>query len=285
MEARNGQVPSLRVGKIPRRGRRAKAEEARVEARPKRRVTRKAKSIDVDELVDKYGRDVLERLGVDQLGLGEGLLLNLARDVIEALTAGTTSKPDLETLLRRLERNKQALMELVSYKLAASLDSLSEQQLEFVVNNGGRSIVGEVPRLYKSAKSHGREDLIDTLRALWNKYGKRSPVTCPKCGFDSIMPDHGCFVCGHVVSERYIRERTSFDSMFKEFVKVADTAALSDLANIGYILISSRGLVHPRSREAQRGEVLIPVTLNSKDLSLIFEEISEREGRKANREV
>jgi hypothetical protein len=219
---------------------------------------------------------VYDALGLSQLGLDDEKSRKIVLDVLDFVTQGLSSKPDLETVLRRIRRFKPQVNELISLRLLELVEKPTREQLEFIIYNGGRSVVNEVGKLYKLAREYGREDLISVLQYAWSKFGIRSPVQCPKCGFNSIMPDYSCFVCGAVVGEKYIREALGFSEKFRLFIETGSVSELRVAAERGYVLLGEDGVHHPLYKPPKPA-LLFQVYLKPDEISTIIQEINSRE--------
>ncbi len=194
------------------------------------------------------------------------------------LYGGLSTKPKLDAVLKKIKRYRDKVSALISVMLLENLKNLNEEQLEFIVQSGGQLIVPEISRLYALLKKIGRNDLISYLEYVWEKYGRPSPVRCPKCGFRAIMPDFTCHICGHVVNEEYVRRELNFKEKFKMYVEQASVAELRDVMELGYVLVGEDGVKSPRYKHKLLFEkkYYYPIYLKRKDIALILEEISKR---------
>jgi hypothetical protein len=219
---------------------------------------------------------VYDALGFSQLGLDDEKSRRIILDVLDLVTQGLSSKPDLETVLRRIRRFKPQVNELISLRLLELVEKPTREQLEFIIYNGGRAVVNEVSKLYKLAREYGREDLISALQYAWSKFGIRSPVQCPKCGFNSIMPDYSCFVCGAVVGEKYIREALGFSEKLRLFIETGSVSELRVAVERGYVLLGEDGVHHPLYKPP-KPTLLFQVYLKPGEISTIIQEIDNCE--------
>ncbi len=242
----------------------------------KRRRRRRHKTIDLDSLAEQYKEYVIEALGISYLELPQRVLDEISKEVVNAVVTSTSYKPSVDTIVKRINRYRKQLYKIVSAKILESIDKLTIDQLEFVIGNGEEVLIQYIQDLYKLAKKYNREDLVSMLQFVWEKYGRPTPIQCPKCGFRTIMPDYGCMVCGYVVSENYIREQLNFEERFIEFIKTASVAQLRDIMDIGFILVSDVDMKSPRERIDPSIRIYYPIYLRSNELSLIMEEISSR---------
>jgi ribosomal protein L37E len=194
------------------------------------------------------------------------------------LYGGLSSKPQLEAVMRKIKRYRDKVYPVIALRLLENIREPSQDQLEFIIQNGGPSIIGEIDRLYRLAKKMGREDLIGYLSYVWEKYGRPTPVRCPRCGFRAVMPDYTCLVCGYVVSEDYVREQLGFDEKFRIYVEQASVAELRDVLELGYVLVGEDGVVSPRYgfKVVDTRKYYYRIYLKKKDRALVMEAISKR---------
>ncbi|MEM4528612.1 MAG: hypothetical protein QXS23_05425 [Desulfurococcaceae archaeon] len=218
-------------------------------------------------------------LGIgEEVDISEDLARVIIRDVLETVTSGYSSKPDLEAIIRRIRRNRDMIYELIVSKILEHVEKPTPRQLEFIICNGGKAIIPEINRLYKLVLLNNREDLMMVLRYVWEKYGPRGFVQCPRCGFKAISPDNHCIICGHVVTDSYIKSALGFEEKFKTYVKIASVAELRDVLQLGYILVGEKGVYSPRSSRARiENTILYTVYLGKSEVSAIIEEINSRD--------
>ena len=202
----------------------------------------------------------------------------IVRDIVEMIASEYISRPSAETVLKKAKRNLPALLEYTVSKLLEYVKKPTPQQLEYIVLHGSKAILPEIEKLYKLALLYNRRDLIDQLKYIWNTYGPKGMVKCPKCGFNAITPDNSCHICGHVVTEDYIRKALGFDEKFELYVKTASVAELNEVLKYGYVLIGEKGVYYPRSPRARlENPILYVVHLTSNEISRITEEVNSRE--------
>jgi len=242
----------------------------------KKRRRRKIKTIDIGGIAEKYYNEFYEALGLEHLSINEKLGKELIKSVLDMIITSSSYKPSLNVLLKRIDRHRRKINKLISAILLESLSSLNTEQLEFIINYGEEVIIPYISDLYKYALKHGREDLIGYLQYLWDKYGRKSSIQCPKCGFYSIMPDLSCIVCGHIVSEEYIRERLGFDEKFNEYLSNASVARLREVIDIGFVLVSDIDIKSPREKIDLATRIYFPIYLKPYEISKIIEEIHSR---------
>ncbi|WFO76120.1 hypothetical protein J4526_04610 [Desulfurococcaceae archaeon MEX13E-LK6-19] len=226
----------------------------------------------------QYKDHIVEALGLDFLGLDERVIERIVKDLMDAVVTSTSYKPSLDVILKRIERHKKQLYKIIVYNMLENIPvkKMSMQQLEFVINYGEEVLIPYIDELYKVAVANNRDDLVSMLQYIWEKYGRPSPIACPKCGFRSVMPDLSCLVCGYVVKEDYVREKLDFDTKFMEYIKSASVAELREVLDIGFVLLSETCIKSPKERIDPSREFFYQIYLKPRDVSLILEEISNR---------
>ncbi|ADI32288.1 hypothetical protein [Staphylothermus hellenicus] len=241
----------------------------------KKKKRRKKKVLDLDVLAKKLVNDISEYTGMDTLQLPDKLKQKITREILDIVITSTSYRPSTDTILKRIARNRELINMLIAAHMLEELNDFTDEQLEFIVYYGKRMIIPEISRLYRILVKKNRKDLISYLQYVWEKYGRPSPVKCPKCGFNAIMPDYTCYICGHTVTETYIREQIGFDEKLREFVKEASVAELREVLEYGFVFVSREGIKTPRSK-IDPLKIYYQIYLKPKDIALIKEEISNR---------
>jgi len=242
----------------------------------KKRRRRKIKTIDIGGIVEKYYNDFYEALGLESLSINEKLGKELIKSVLDMIITSSSYKPSLDVLLKRISRHRREINKLISATLLESLSNFNIEQLEFIINYGEEVTIPYISELYKHALKYGREDLVGYLRYLWDKYGRKSPIQCPKCGFYSIMPDLSCIVCGYIVSEDYIREKLGFSEKFNEYLSNTSVARLREIMDLGFVLVSDIDIKSPKEKIDLVTRIYFPIYLKPNEISKIIEEIHNR---------
>ncbi len=251
--------------------------------KPKKKKKRKKKVLNIDALADKLTKEVSEFLGLDTLALPDSLLQDVVREIMHIVITSTSYKPSTDTILKRINRHSEIVNMIIASKMLEKLKDFTDEQLEFIVYNGKKMIVPEISRLYKILKKKGREDLLSYLQYVWETYGRPSPIRCPKCGFRSIMPDCSCYICGHVVSEKYLKEQLGFESRFKEYVKEASENELEEILDMGLVLVSEDEIRSPKKRPQGGIKYYYLIYLSTSDISLIRDELAKRREKTGDR--
>ncbi|MGC9009683.1 MAG: hypothetical protein ACP5I7_03610 [Sulfolobales archaeon] len=212
------------------------------------RATKKS-SFDLDQWVEEKFDDLINNLQIRYLGLDPELQKFIAKKVVEILW-DEDKKPDMERLSSRIRRNIDKIRSLISQIILESGVEINQEQLEFIASSEGPWILGYAPLLYKYATKFGREDLISNLRYQWVKWWSLSrdpeiPPECPRCKFNSLMPDGTCMVCGYSPSPSELLSYYKFDDYINNLVRRNDLAKLKTILSKGYVLISSLGIKLP----------------------------------------
>ncbi|MEM4041140.1 MAG: hypothetical protein QXM83_04885, partial [Ignisphaera sp.] len=92
------------------------------------------------------------------------------------------------------------------------------------------------------------------------------PVECPRCKFNSLMPDLTCIICGSTVSEEELKKSIDFEKMLKEFVNLYSEEDVKKTIVYGYLYINSLGLKPPTH---ERDKLDIEVALNTKEKEIL----------------
>ncbi len=227
-----------------------------------------------DALIDAVVNEVYERLALSDIGLSADEAREILQPIIEKIAEQYSSRPSKDQIVARIMRSQDKLLELISTYLVETRDELSEEQLEFVVYNGGLSIARYAPKLYRIASRLGREDIIDVLRSRWIEAGLATPYLCPRCGFYALTPSLTCIVCGAEVDEREFKESIGFSKLLEEF---ADEASLEDIREVvseGRIAFDGRGLKPPS--KAGRDDIVL--FLNERDIRFLKSVLERRRG-------
>ncbi len=236
----------------------------------------KKRYVDTEGWVSKHLSELISILGLDFLELKEDEYTLLLTRIVDILR-GESSALDIDTIARRFRRNIEYVYSIIATILLELREKLSIQQLEFVVNYINDAVLGYAPRLYKEAIELSRNDLIERLKETWRKWWlvKRHPilpVTCPICGFSSLMPDMTCIVCGSMVSEKQLKEYINFSDLLKEFVKSSDVENIKKAISYGYVYVNSLGIKAPSE---QRDVLDIEILLSNEEKEFLKRYISQ----------
>lgn len=212
----------------------------------KKRRSSSTKYVDPNELLDEYLDEVVNALGIAYLNLSNEEYKELLKEPFAAAVGEVKTKPKSKTIIGRLLANRDSLMEFLAMKLVRikDLEKLTDEQLEFVVYNTKSAIRDLAPRLYEICVKRNRKDLVDILRTNWAIYGINSPVKCPKCEFNAIMPDLSCYVCRNVISMKQLKEQINALQLLYDYFSV-DPEGFKEILSSGYFYYSWDGVSPP----------------------------------------
>jgi len=241
-----------------------------------RRTSRRG--VDLDSWVERNIDEIVLRSGLDYLGLSRDRWLEVLRDILEELYGSTTSYKSAEDIARRLVRSSDRVYPVIASRLAYVLERPTADQLEFIVSNVGDAVLDLAPRLYRWAVEVGREDLLGTLRYKWATTWTKLrtpvlPVRCPRCGFNSVMPDLGCAVCGALLSEREVKSSVDLPRRLEELARGVACSELGNLLRYDYVLVNDLEVKPP---SANRLLVDVEVYLGREERNLIRRVYEER---------
>lgn len=249
------------------------------QTKAKKAKGKKKREVNIEAWIDKYIMDFVSLTGLDILGLNEKQYKELLSDIIIELYGSLTSYSNVKVVAKRYLRARDKINEVIAARLAFMVDKLSPEQLEFIVFNiGVNTALSVIPRIYGFLKKLGRDDLLDVLRVKWrNSWLKKKyavlPPQCPYCGFNSLMPDLTCLVCGALVSEKDIVNSKDFKTKFAELVKALDCEELKNMLKHDVVLYNDSEVKLPtRGRLPVDIEVYVPQNLKS----IIRSEIKEK---------
>ncbi|QKQ99355.1 hypothetical protein GWK48_02150 [Metallosphaera tengchongensis] len=247
-------------------------EEGELEEREEKKdkKSKKEKYIDAEKLLDEYIEEVEIGLGLSHLKLGKDLFKEIIKEPFISAVGQVKSKPKPKTIINRLNSSKDVLMEYVAAKLVrlVELSKLTDDQLEFLVFYSGRAVVDLAPALYREVTRRGRTDLLDNLRYNWNLYGIKSPAKCPKCGFEAVMPDYSCKICGYVLSSKELKDSINLIPQLEEMVRY-DAEGLKEIISSGYLYYNSAGPIPPSRFKPKEMEIYYEIVLNGQEKSLL----------------
>jgi len=272
---------------MPRRGRRKKeAKEVTSEtktttttSRTRRRRTYRRKEFDAESWLRKHVDELSQQVGLDTLGLTRNELIEILSKIVDNL-AGSSTYINVETMARRFRRYFDRIAPMIAAGIIEVRSELTKEQLEFIVNNIGDYILLLAPKIYEEVKRHNSEDLIPILQQQWikawiNRRGAPIPPKCPKCGFNSLMPDLTCMVCGSAITDKEVKSTQEFKEMFDEFIKKSSRSELEYVLKAGYVLLSAYGIKSPRD---ERSSLDIEIFLSPEDKAKIQKFLKEYHG-------
>ncbi|AAK41154.1 hypothetical protein SULI_09470 [Saccharolobus solfataricus] len=228
------------------------------------------KYIDPDKVLDEYLNEIVNALGISYLNLSVDDLKEVLREPFASAVGEVKTKPKVSTIINRLKAMGDRLMEIISYKLLRLYDveKLSEDQLEFIVTYGKGGLIPIMDKLYKECLKRNRKDLIDLLRVTWSMFASilRSPIKCPKCEFDSVMPDLSCRVCGYMLSMKELKNTIHVIDILQDFLKM-DRDGFYEILKSGFFYYTSEGPIPPSRFKPTQGQIYFEVILNKEEKS------------------
>ncbi|MEM1703338.1 MAG: hypothetical protein QXQ31_04715 [Zestosphaera sp.] len=231
------------------------------------------KEVDIDKWIEENIREFVELSGLSILGLSAAQYVEILHDILTQLYGSPTTRTDVETVVKRYNRHKEIINELIANKLVQMFENLLPNLLDFIVASVKDSVLLVAPKIYGQVVREKRTDLIEILKIKWfnawvSKRHRIPPITCPKCGFNSLMPDLSCLVCGSTVSESLLKKHTDFERNLERFVSELSCNELRDLLNYDLVLLNSEGIKKPTE---PRSPVDIEVYLTPKEKKVIRE--------------
>lgn len=236
-----------------------------------RKKSKSRKEVDIDSWLDKNLDELVSNLGLDSLGLSREEYVELLRQPMELLYGSSSSRPDVETIVKRFRRYSENVFPLIAQSLLFIKDNLSPEQLDFVVNNIGKLIISAAPRIYREAIRLGRDEVLQPLRGLWRLAwlelrSKNLPMECPVCHFNSLIRDMTCIVCGSVIDEKTLKKFINFDSLLIDFLQNQSCSELEHLLRYDYVLINNSGIKHPEGVRDDVTDIEIILDRSEKEL-------------------
>ncbi len=248
------------------RGKKKEEANGSQDQKQKKRTTRKEKLVDPYELLDEYWKDVVSALGLDLLGLSDEEFKELIKEPFVSAVGEVKTKPKVSTIIGRLNANREALFSVLAAKLTTmkEVEKMSDTQLEFVVYYIREAIRGLGPKLYEECVKRNRNDLIDILRTKWSEFGINSPVKCPRCGFQAVMPDYVCYICKYQVPEREVKKQIGMPEVLKEYAQL-DPEGFKEILSSGHFYYTWSGIIPPSKVKQITGELIFEITLSKAD--------------------
>lgn len=236
------------------------------------------REIDLESWIERNIDEVVSRSGIDYLGLSRETWVEVLKDILIDIYGSVSSYKSAEDIAKRLVRNSERVFPVIAARLAQVSECLTADQLEFIVANIGDAVLELAPKIYNWAGKLGRSDLLGLLKhkfgVAWSKTRTPIlPVACPKCGFNSLMPDLVCLVCGASVSEKEVKIFLDFTNKLREVLSSVDCSELRDLLKYDYVLVNDLELKSPSS---SRLPVDIEIYLSKAEKDMIREKYHSR---------
>jgi len=228
--------------------------------------------LDVEAVAGEVIREVVDRLGLDYLGLTERELRDVIEPIIADIAEARSTKPSVESLVKRIVSGKEMLFKALAARLLER-DELTLEQLEFIVAYAPQLAGRAAPKLYRAAVKAGADHIIDALRTLWEAYGAPTPIECPYCGFRAVTPAMECLVCGRAVEEGDLKERIGFQDLLLRFAEEADPVLVEEVLRAGLVVYD--GEVKPPSMRA-RAPMGVELFLTRREREALREALARR---------
>ena len=242
--------------------------------RSRRSRGRKRFTLDVAAVSKEVASEVIKRLGLDLIGVSADDIIDIVEDIVSGIAESRSTKPSVDSLVKRILASKDQFKKAVAARLLERKgEELNLEQLEFVVANAPELAGRSAPILYRVAKRLKAEHIILALQTLWNKYGLRTPIRCPRCGFYAVTPDLTCMVCGASLEEEEIKKSISFRERLESFLQRAPTPLVREIYQAGFVLLDDE--IHPPSMPPSGFKV--EVHLNREERLLVKKFLEERE--------
>ena len=231
---------------------RRKTKEGAVETRKKRAATRRSQTTyDLRPIIDYVAKQAYELLSLDMYGFSADDVKDVIAEMVYAIAEGRSSKLTEEAALKKIMASKDSLLKALAIRLLYRGIRLSREQLEFIVSYAPEQAGAAAPYLYGEAKRLGATDIIDTLRSLWSRYGRPTPIECPRCGFRAVTPDLTCMICGAELTEKEVKEHIDFKRILVEAAKKLHPRLVEEIIAAGYVVVDDD--IHPPSMAPRQG--------------------------------
>ncbi|BBD72624.1 hypothetical protein HS1genome_1013 [Sulfodiicoccus acidiphilus] len=225
---------------------------------------RPEKKLDVEELLEEYLDEVVDGLRLSNLGLPRDMYYEILREPFFGAVGEVKTKPKARTIINRLNNVKRDLFDYIAVRITRELDHLNKEQLDFAAQYVNRGIVEVASKLYREAIRLNATENLEFLRSTWRLNGINSPVSCPKCGFNSVMPDGICMVCGKEVSESEIKRQLNIISKLRE-LKIEDPEAYREIVSSNYFYYVDNRIIPPSRVKHEEGRLRFEIVLTKRD--------------------
>jgi len=221
---------------------------------------------EVERVISEVSEELVVRLGLEGLFTASDL-----RDIVESFVNQLVEagrRVDGSSLVKRIEFYKDNVYKYLAVK-ALKARELNEELAEFIVYRAPEAAGRVAPELYKILKNN--KLALDTLRNLWERYGRPTPLKCPICGFRALTPDLTCMVCGGTPREEEVKEANNFLEELKYAMKEWHARLVEEVVRAGYVYYDYMdGTIKPPSMMKQGG-IGAQITLNLHEKALLRE--------------
>ncbi len=220
--------------------------------------------MDPESVLESIVDEVVRRLGLDLLGLSREEYKEILRPVVSGIVEQYSSRPSRETLVNKIVGLQPHLYILASAYVLEKDKPLTEDAVEFIVSNAPQVAAKYVSRLYDAVNRLGRRDLLPLLRSAWERYGRPTPVPCPRCGFRAVAPDLVCMVCGYELDEKDVKEAVDFDDMLKEFAEMYGLSEVREAIDRGIVILGD-GMLKPPSAPREPTDIVLHLSREERE--------------------
>ncbi|MCE4608536.1 MAG: hypothetical protein F7B61_06240 [Caldisphaeraceae archaeon] len=208
--------------------------------KPKRKGRKKSKArlseVEIESYADEISRQLVPMLGLDIIEVDASSIKGLVSEIVAAIAESRVTKPTINSIVKKMIASKNNFMKAIASTLISSNEVNSRERLEFLISYAPELAGKASPILYKTAKKLNLQDVIEDLRHLWNLYGRPTPVRCPRCGFNSVMPDLTCIVCNATLSEKEIKDEIGFNELLNNIVSTYNREVIYEIIHAGYVV-------------------------------------------------
>ena len=237
------------------------------------RVVSRRVKVDVESLSREVAGQLVERLGLDYYGLGASDIMDIVQDVVHGIASSRSTKPSAESIIKNVLRNKDSFLKAIAAKLLERGPPYSVEQLELIVSAAPELAGRAAPLLYHEAKRLEAHHVVEALRDLWRRYGRPTPIRCPRCGFYSVTPNLTCMVCGASLTEEEVKASVGFERLLEDFASRSEPALVMEVLRAGYVILDDE--VKPPSMR-RPGEFGIQLFLTGREKRLLEDALRRR---------
>ncbi len=217
-------------------------------------------------MAKEVAESIIDRLNLDYIGLAPNDVLDIIEDIVSGIVESRATPPSTESIIKNIMYNKKLFLKAVAARLLER-DTLTLEQLEFIIANAEDLAGRMAPRIYRAARNVANSDhIIDALKHLWIQYGNPTPLECPYCGFRGVTPDLTCVICGSNIDEEKLKEKIGFTRLLESFASTADPPMLDEILRAGYVIIGED--LKPPSMH-RRGEYGVQLYLSRTERDLL----------------
>ncbi len=235
----------------------------------KKKTQKQAKLSDNEfkEFTNNISNEIVNKFGLDLIKLKPDDIKDLVEEIINSIVESRVTKPSEESLLKKFVNLRDQFMKAIAGRLLEKDEVNSRERLEFIIAYAPEIAGKASPKLYRIAKQFNANDLIDTLRQLWNQYGFPSPIKCPVCGFNSVMPDMNCIVCGSLLDEKDIKNEINLKEQLSMLKRVYNDKLIREILDSGYIVFD--GEIKPPSLK-EKDKISVSLHLNKDEKEILL---------------